>query len=60
MDLNIFKNIKEDIKNNLLKCMTIEEHYKYYEEKGLKKNDIIKRIAKDRNVTKNEIYKLFI
>ncbi len=51
---------KEDIKNNLLKCMTIEEHYKYYEEKGLKKNDIIKRIAKDRNVTKNEIYKLFI
>lgn len=28
---------KEDIKNNLLKCMTIEEHYKYYEEKGLKK-----------------------
>lgn len=51
---------KEDIKNNLLKCMSIEEHYKYYEEKGLKKNDIIKRIAKDRNVTKNEIYKLFI
>lgn len=51
---------KEDIKNNILKCMSIEEHYKYYEEKGLQKNEIIKRIAKDRNVTKNEIYKLFI
>lgn len=51
---------KEDIKNNILKCMPIEEHYKYYEEKGLQKNEIIKKIAKDRNVTKNEIYKLFI
>lgn len=51
---------KEDIKSNLLKCMPIEEHYKYYEEKGLQKNEIIKKIAKDRNVTKNEIYKLFI
>ncbi len=55
---NKFK--KEDIKNNILKCMPIEEHYKYYEEKGLQKNEIIKKIAKDRNVTKNEIYKLFI
>ena len=40
--------------------MTIEEHYKYYEAQGLSKNEIIKKIAKDRNVTKNEIYKLFI
>ncbi len=40
--------------------MTIEEHYKYYEEQGFSKNEIIKKIAKDKGVTKNEIYKLFI
>ena len=40
--------------------MTIEEHYKYYEKKGLEKNEIIKKVAKDRKVSKNEIYKLFI
>lgn len=51
---------KEDIKKDLLKCISIQEHYKYYQEKGLQKNEIIKNIAKDRNVTKNDIYKLFI
>ena len=40
--------------------MTIEEHYKYYEKQGFTKNEIIKKIAKDRNVSKNEIYQLFI
>ena len=45
------KNIKE---------MTIEEHYKYYEKQGFTKNEIIKKIAKDKGVSKNEIYKLFI
>ena len=40
--------------------LTVEEHYKYYEKQGLEKNEIIKKIAKDRKVNKNEIYKLFI
>ena len=40
--------------------MTIEEHYEYYEKQGFKKNEIIKKIAKDKGVNKNEIYKLFI
>ncbi len=40
--------------------MTIEEHYKYYEKQGLEKKEIIKKIAKDREVPKNDIYKLFI
>ena len=40
--------------------MSIEEHYKYYEEQGFTKNEIIKKIAKDKNVSKNEIYQLFI
>lgn len=38
----------------------IEEHYKYYEKEGLNKKDIIKKIAKDRGVSKNEIYMQFL
>ena len=39
---------------------SLEEHYSYYEKQGLDKKEIIKKIAKDRNVTKNDIYKHFI
>ena len=39
--------------------LSLEEHYKYYEEQGMNKKDIIKQIAKDRNVNKNEIYQYF-
>lgn len=53
------KNIEENIDDELSK-MTLEEHYKYYEEKGFEKKEIIKRIAKDRKVSKNEIYQYFI
>ena len=49
-----------DNKENILIALPLEEHYKYYENLGLDKKDIIKRIAKDRNVSKNEIYKYFI
>ena len=45
-----------DFLNNL----SLEEHYNFYEKQGLSKNEIIKKIAKDRNVTKNEIYQKFI
>ncbi len=50
---------KKEIKANKLNEMTVEEHYKYYEDLGYEKKEIIKKIAKDRNVNKNEIYKLF-
>ena len=40
--------------------LSIKEHYKYYEDKGYEKKEIIKMVAKDRNVNKNEIYKLFV
>ncbi len=43
-----------------INSLTIKEHYEYYEKQGLEKKDIIKKIAKDRNVSKNEIYKEFI
>ncbi len=46
---------KEELNNK-----TLEEHYRYYEQKGLDKKEIIKQIAKDRNVNKNQIYQKFI
>ena len=50
------KIIKENILNNL----SLEEHYNVYEKQGLNKKEIIKKIAKDRGVNKNEIYQYFI
>ncbi len=46
--------------DNTLLALSLEEHYRYYKEKGWNKKDIIKQIAKDRNVNKNEIYQKFI
>lgn len=53
---NKIENKEESELNNL----SLEEHYKYYEKQGLDKKEIIKKIAKDRNVNKNEIYMKFI
>lgn len=50
----------EKKEENELINLSLEEHYTYYEEKGLSKKEIIKQIAKDRNVNKNEIYQAFI
>ena len=50
-------NLNDQEKRN---SMSLEEHYKYYEEQGLDKKEIIKCIAKDRNVPKNDIYKMFV
>jgi len=51
---------EESEEKKLIKEMTIEEHYNYYEKQGFSKNEIIKKIAKDKGVSKNEIYQLFI
>ena len=40
--------------------MTEEEQYEFYEKQGLSKKEIIKTIAKNKNVNKNEIYQMFI
>ena len=50
---------KKDAKTELA-SLDIEEQYKYYEKLGYEKKDIIKKIAKLRNVDKNEIYMKFI
>ena len=39
--------------------LSLEEHYKYYENLGYSKKEIIKQIAKDKNTNKNEIYMYF-
>lgn len=54
------KKTQNEIQIEILNKLSLEEHYKYYENKMLNKKDIIKQIAKDRNVNKNEIYKKFI
>ena len=53
------KNINDE-KIEILNKLPLEEHYKYYEKQKKKKKDIIKKISKDRNTNKNEIYKYFI
>ena len=52
--------LEKNNENNILNNIPIKEHYKYYEKQGLTKNEIIKKIAKDKGVNKNEIYKYFI
>lgn len=44
---------------NELNNLTLEEHYLYYEKQGFNKKEIIKKIAKDRNLNKNEVYMQF-
>lgn len=44
------------IKENDLNNLTLEEHFAFYKNQGYEKKEIIKRIAKDKNVNKNEIY----
>lgn len=43
-----------------LNKMTLEEQYKYYENQGFNKKEIIKIIAKNNKVPKDTIYKKFI
>ena len=51
---------KQEQETETLNNMTLDEHFLYYEKKGLDKKEIIKRIAKDRGVSKNVIYQKFI
>lgn len=51
---------KEEIENeekSQWDSMSIEEHIKKYIEEGLSKKDAIKKVAKDRSLPKNEVYK---
>lgn len=41
-------------------AMTVEEHMKYYEDKGVERKDAMKQVAKDRGVSKRDIYKMLL
>ena len=45
---------------NKIMDKSIEEQYEIYKRQGMTKKDIIKQIAKNKNVHKNEIYKIFV
>ena len=45
---------------NELNELSIEEHILYYLNLGENKNDVIKKVAKERGVNKNEVYKVAI
>ena len=49
-----------DEAKNEINNLSLEDHYKFYEKQGLENKEIIKRIAKDRDVRKNEIYMHFL
>ncbi|MBR2703864.1 MAG: 16S rRNA (cytidine(1402)-2'-O)-methyltransferase [Clostridia bacterium] len=50
------QKVEEEEKENL----SIEEQYELYKKEGLNKNEIIKKIAKNNGVKKNDIYMQFI
>lgn len=54
-NLNNNDEIVENLNNG-----SLENHFAFYKNLGYSKKDIIKMIAKDRNVSKNDIYKHFI
>ena len=55
LDLNDIQEEENDIEDK-----TPEEQYEIYKKQGLEKKEIIKIIAKNKKVSKNEIYQLFI
>ena len=56
----IIEGNSEISEENELNKLSMEEHYKFYENQGFSKKDIIKKIAKDRNLNKNDVYQKFI
>lgn len=50
---------KDELEKENRNRLSLNEHYKFYEDRGYEKKEIIKLIAKDRGVSKNEIYREF-
>ena len=51
---------EQEILQDNLNMLSLEKHYEYYQKQGKDKKEIVKQIAKDRKVPKNEIYQCFI
>lgn len=56
----LIEGAQKEKQENFLNGIDLKEHYKFYEKQGFEKKEIIKKIAKDRGVNKNEIYKQFV
>ena len=54
------KKSEEDEQKENLNNLSLEEHFEYYKNQNYDKKEIIKKIAKDRNTNKNEIYQYFL
>lgn len=50
----------QDVDDEEKESLSIEDQYELYKKEGLSKNEIIKKIAKNNGVKKNEIYMQFI
>ena len=46
--------------DNPLLNMTVEEHLNHYIELGMDKKDAVKKVAAERNITKNDVYQVAI
>ena len=51
---------KKEEERQAWQTMSIEEHMAYYEQEGMEKKSAMKQVAKDRGVTKREIYQYFL
>lgn len=57
LDMNFNKNIEDE--DNIIN-KSIEEQFEFYKSQGMDKKEIIKKIAKNKNVLKNEVYQMFL
>ena len=55
-----YAKTKKELEIEELNKLNINEQYNYYKNKGMNKKEIIKKVAKNNKVPKDEIYKLFL
>ena len=51
---------KEKIKEPISSDLTIEELMKQYLKEGIDKKEAMKKVAKDKGITKSEVYKYLV
>jgi 16S rRNA (cytidine1402-2'-O)-methyltransferase len=56
----IVEGAKIDTLTSNLNSLTISEHYEYYLKQNIDSKEAMKRVAKDRGVSKSDIYKEII
>lgn len=51
---------KQQEKEEIFSRMSIEEHMKSYEDQGIDRKEAMKLVAKDRGISKRDVYQYFI